>query len=481
VLAVDAGSSRLRVSVIALEDGEVLRSGARATRSCAGELDLDALWADLVELGSSLDLRGIQLLAVAVAAQLGTVIVDERGRPVRPAILWSDARAVEEADWLADTLPDNAAAITGRPLTAELPVAKLRWLARHEPASWQRARRVHSLKDAIVQRLTARSVTDETHASYTGLFDVHARVWSAVLAQTAGIDRALLPPTAPGAALAGALTPDAAAALGLRAGMAVAVGGPDGTLGAVGAGAVRAGVTVDVAGTTDVLLRTIEEPLVDDAGAAVLNAHVVPGLWTTGGPTGLTGGAVEWTARLLGFASAREAHEVLGDAADAMPGADGAVFVTALAGTRFPTWDTGRTGVVAGLRPDHGPAHLLRAAEEGAAFMVAEGLDAIRNLGLTVDEVVVVGGAAARGATLQLRSDSWDLPVVALTNTESTTIGAAILAAVAAGEFADLDAATIAFVHRGEPWAPREQAAQALRAARSRWRAVALSTAAVEA
>jgi xylulokinase len=473
VVAIDAGSSRLRVTLLALEDGSVLQSGARPTHADGGELDVDALWADLVEIMGELDLRGARLVGIGVAAQLGLVVVDADARPVRPALLWGDLRATAEAARLAEALVASPA---GRRITAELPIAKLRWLAGHEPAALARAAHAFSLKDAIVARLTGAVVTDEAHASYSGLYDVTARRWSAELVAAAGIDGELLPGTLPGFASAGGLSAEFAAATGLATGIPVAVGGPDGTLGLVGAGGVRPGVTVDVAGTTDVLLHTTDRPALDPSGAAVLNAHVIPGLWTTGGPTGLTGGAVEWTARLLGFASAKEADVALPDAeSDALLGAGGVTFVTSLSGTRFPTWQIGQPAGISGLRAEHGRAHVLRAAREGAVFTVADGLDAIAGLGHDIGEVLVVGGAA-RPAGLQLRSDVWNRAVAAPVNTEATTVGAAILAGVAAGELADVTAGADALVRPGPRYVPRPEAGRILAGALTRWQAATRSS-----
>ena len=92
----------------------------------------------------------------------------------------------------------------------------------------------------------------------------------------------------------------------------VAVGGPDGSTGALGAGAAAAGVTVDIAGTTDVLMHLVGEPPVRSAlGGAVLNAYLLDDLWAAGGPTGLTGGGLEWLTGVLGYSSVAAAYEAL--------------------------------------------------------------------------------------------------------------------------------------------------------------------------
>lgn len=477
-LAIDAGSSRVRASLLALSDGTVIESQLGPPLPGVAEFDLDALWDDVVAIIAELDHRTVDLRAIAVAAQLGTVVLDEHGRPVRPALAWSDKRAADEAELLAETLAPELLGLMGRPMAPELTIARVRWLAEHEPDSLRRARWVLSIKDALVHRLTHRAVADEASASYSGLFDVHARTWSPTLVAAAGIDPPLLPIPMPGTAVAGGLSDDAAASLGLPAGLPVAVGGPDGSVGAIGAGAVRAGVTIDVAGTTDVLLRTVDRPVRDPRGRTVLNAHLIPDLWTVGGPTGLTGGVVQWTANLLGYPSVAEAERALGEPTSKErvtssangSAADGPIFLTALDGSRFPTWRAHSTGMIADLRPQHGPADVLRAAQEGVAFTVGEGIEALREIGLDTSEVTVVGGAAGRPAGLQLRSNAWSLPVIALVNREATTTGAAMLAGVACTWFADLDAAALALVRPKRRYQPQAETAAAMARARRRWR-----------
>jgi xylulokinase len=481
VLAIDAGSSRIRASFVALADGAVIDSRLGPPLPVVAELDLETLWQDLVGTVGELDRGGVDIRAIGVAAQLGMVLLDERGQPVRPALAWSDKRAVGEAGWLAETVNDGVLAATGRPVAPELWLARLRWLAAHESASLRRTRWVLSLKDALVHRLTGRVVCDEASASYSGLFDVYARAWSPTLVDAAGIDIGVLPPLVSGVAVAGELSIDAAASLGLPAGLVVAGGGPDGTTGAIGAGAVRPGVTVDVAGTTDVLLHTAAAPVRDSARRIVLNAHAIPGLWTVGGPTGLTGAVVQWTASLLGYASVADAERELGTPQPAgHSSADGPIFLTALGGSRFPTWRANSTGLIADLRLEHGPGALFRAAQEGVAFTLAEGLDTLRGLGLEVGEVIVVGGGAARPAGLQLRSDAWGLPVVSLANREATTIGTAMLAGVAASWFTDPDGAARSLVRPARRYEPQRAVAEALARARRRWRAADERQAALE-
>jgi sugar (pentulose or hexulose) kinase len=475
LVAVDVGTSSTRVRLLA-PDGAEVDAAACQTRVVAdtpgfAELDADALWGDVARLIGGLVRESLAVRGVGVTAQLGTMLLDEKGRPAARAILWADTRARAEAEELAGRFGSESMRIAGRRLTPELLAPRLAWLRRHSADLLSRTAKVASLKDFLVLKLTGRLVTDETHASYSGAFDVDRRRWSEALAAALGIDRALLPPVAGASEKAGEVTAAAAAETGLPAGTPVAVGCPDGTAGTVGAGAVRASVTVDVAGTTDTVLHIVARPLRDSEGALIVNAHAAPGLWSVGGPTGLTGGAVAWLTQVLGLADRADA--VLAEAlATIPPGAGGLAFHGALTGSRFPGWRSGERGLLAGLDLSHGPLHLIRAALEGAAFTVASGLDVYRRCGCVVGEVIVVGGLAASREALQLRADCLGVPVVRLDKQEASSVGIAMLAGVCGGVFRDLQEATDAMVVRAGRMEPEPSAASALGTAYARWKSL---------
>jgi sugar (pentulose or hexulose) kinase len=407
---------------------------------------------------------------VAVACQLATVLVDGAMTPTGPALLWQDRRASREAAELASVLDGRDIAIAGRRSAPELTAARLRWVATHEGDAWSRTRYVLSLKDYLVAMLADSIVTDATTASYSMLFDVQQRTWSEALGAAAAVPLARLPRVLAGDARAGEISTAAAASTGLRAGISVAVGGPDGSVAALGSGAVSQGVTVDVAGTTDVVLHTSARPIVDRQGRAVVNAYLIDDLWTTGGPTGLTGGAIAWLSEVLGYDSIERAYREIGAQSAALPpGAGGVTFHTALTGERFPRWTAAAAGSIDGLRREHSAAHVLRAAEEGGAFAVREGLDVLVELGAEIGDVRVSGGVTKRREALQLRADAWRRPVIGVSAGEATTVGTAILAAVAAGAFASIAAAAHAMVRLEPAILPDGRAADAYDVAFERW------------
>ena len=310
LLALDVGTTEARATVHTV-DGAVVATGRHRhalvlSRADQVEADPWELVRSMTGALGAVEAHLGDVSAVGIAAELGTVFVDADLKPLGNAWCWPDKRAWSEAAWIADDVGRATIyAITGRVVDPELPAAKYLWLQRNEPDRAKATRWVLSIKDFLVGVLCGRTVTDETHASYSMLFDVRRREWSADLAASLGVDIALLPRVLPASSAAGTVTRQAAELTGLRQGTLVAVGGPDGTIGMVGMGLVRPGVTADLVGTSDVVFHGTEKPVFDPAQRAVVNAHVVEGLWAVGGPTGTTGGTVARIACLLGYGGGR--------------------------------------------------------------------------------------------------------------------------------------------------------------------------------
>ncbi len=462
-LTIDVGSSRIRAALFS-RDGVLLAEHSRPTPAEAPAPDQaiinpECLWREVAAAVGALGERRREAHAIGVTALLSLVALDAAFEPACDAMLWPDRRAISEAEEMNAEAGPRLLASLGRRLRPEVAGPRLRWLARHRPDAFGRVAHLASLKDYVVLRLTGTLLTDYTNASYSGFFDVERRQWSSQAASLAGVSVDVFPPALPATHLAGRLTRQAAQALGLQEGAAVAVSASDGTVGALGAGAIRAGVTVDIAGTTDVILHIAERSVRDPDGSVVVNAYAVEGLWAVGGATGLTGGAVAWAANLLGYPSVRAAKEALAVELEGIPaGSDGLSFRTSLSGARFPDWRPNDRGLISGVEPRHGPAHLLAAAEEGASVAVANGLEALRRCGVAVRELIVGGGLAGDAGALKRRADLLGVPILAVSERETSSIGAAMLAGVASGVFPDLESAAKIFVRYGGRYTPRRVA-----------------------
>jgi sugar (pentulose or hexulose) kinase len=470
LLGVDVGGSGIRAGVIG-PSGALRSLISRPDPGGADRFNPELTWQAVASAIRELTAAGARVRAVGLTAHLATVLTAPDGRPSAPGMLWRDNRAWREAQELDALLGPELESVTGRPASSESAAARVRMLGKTRPEVLRRTRWLLSLKDYLTLQLTGIPRTDPATASYTQLFDVRQRRWSARIARECGVSMEILPTVRPGVALAGGVTPAAAQLTGLEPGTPVAVGGPDGSTGALGVGAVRPGLTVDIAGTTDVLLHVTDMPTVRVSGGAVLNAYLLDDLWTVGGPTGLTGGGLDWLAATLGHESADAAYRALGPTLDAADPGE-LMIRTTLTGRRLPGWNARMRGRIDGISGEHGAAHLIRAAEEGSAFEVRLGIDALRATGAEVSHVILAGGLAISPRAAQLRANVWGVEIGTTAERHASLRGAALAAAVAAGQFADAREAAAAIAPRTQRYGSDPAGAAAAERRYRRWREV---------
>lgn len=374
--------------------------------------------------------------ALAIAGQLdGCVAVDADGEPLHAALIWQDRRAVVEASAV-----DRARvfALAGQVADPSHLAPKLRWLRDRGV----RAATYHLPTSYLVARLTGARVIDPPHASTTMLFDLAARAWSSELCAAFAIDPGELPTIAPTCAVAGTIDARGAARSGLAVGTPVAVGTGDDFATPLGAGLVAPGTIACAIGTAEVVGAIATTAILDRAaGEPMVETHAYPtGACFVENPGWLSGGAVRWATRLLGLASDAELDRL---AADAPPGADGVTFVPALAGAMTPTWRPHARGALYGLAAAHDRGHVARAVLEGLAFACRDVVDRLVAIGVAPPRarVLVLGGGGRSAIWNQLRADALGAVHDVAARTDSCAVGAAMIAAVAAGWFGELAAA----------------------------------------
>jgi xylulokinase len=227
---------------------------------------------------------------------------------------------------------------------------------------------------------------------------------------------------------------------GLPASIPVAVGTGDDFSSALGAGLVGTGRFINVLGTAEVTGALHPEPVIDPG--RLVETHAFPGgQYYIENPGWLSGGALVWfrdTFRLESF----EHLTVL--AGQAPPGAGGIIFIPALSGAMAPEWIASARGAFYGLTPSHGTPHLARALLEGLAFAMRDVFDRTQVLGVRTQALRIAGGGARSGLWKQIRADLTGLPAETPVHTDTSAIGAALLAAKAAGLIGDIGEAVVA-------------------------------------
>lgn len=375
--------------------------------------------------------------AIGISGQMhGTVLLDNAGHLLRPAIIWEDRRSAPQVKQLTESIGGRRLIkICGSPLATGFQAATLAWLAEHEPDTLNRTAMILLPGDYLRFRLSGDFATEPSDASSTLLFDITARNWSAELLESLGLDQTRLPSVAGSTAVTGALSAQAAQALGLRSGIPIAGGGGDAPLAALAAGATSEHTLLLTISTGSQAILPAKAPVVDRLGRIHTWCNLAPpdiGFpgWYLMGATLASGRALRWLREEIMLEAPPE------PAVSAVPpGAGGLLFLPYLNGERTPHMDPEASGAFIGLRAHHGPAELTRAVMEGAVFALFDAFDVLRQLGGAPDRVVLAGGGARSSIWTQIVASTFDLPVDPLEESEGSAMGAAIVAATALGWF----------------------------------------------
>lgn len=464
-LGIDLGTSS--VKALLLDDdgsvgGEASRPYAvRAPKPGWSESAPEDWWqAVCAAVHAAVGGRAAALRGVGLSGQMhGLVLADAAGRPLRPALLWPDTRAQQQlAHYRA--LPAALRAALANPITVGMAGPMLLWLKAHEPECYAQARWALQPKDWLRFQLVGEVASEPSDASATLLYDLYQDGWAEAVIARLGLRPELLPPLRASAELAGELQPQAAAALGLPAGLPVAVGAADTAAAALGSGLWREGEAQLTVGSGAQLVVMSAQP----KGAPELGVHLYraaqPGMVYAMAAMQNAGLALEWVLEVLGLSW--EAAYAL--AASVPPGCEGVSFLPYLTGERTPHLDPEACGVWDGLRRYHTRAHLVRAAFEGVAFAIADGLAALKRAGMAVRALRLAGGGAKQPWWRQLLADALGCELQPLALANASARGACFLAMLALGQpLAALPRAAL-----GEPVVPGESQ-QALAAAYARF------------
>ena len=431
VLGIDSSTQACKVEVRDSETGELLATGRAdhpAVHPPRAEQDPEAWWRALVSAVRGCGVGDIGAVAVA-GQQHGLVTLDRRGAVIRPAKLWNDTESAPDARRLVEQIggPDLWADACGSVPVASFTIAKLSWLRRREPTSWERLHTVLLPHDYLNHRLTGNYCTDRGDASGTGYWSPRggaycwdllalvddARDWPAAVPSVLG------PHEAAGVLLAGA-----AAELGLAGEPVVTSGTGDNMAAALGLGLAPGEVVVSL-GTSGTVFTVANEPTADSTGAvagfADASGRFLP-LVCTLNATQVT----DAVARLLGVD-----HRGLDELAlSAPPGAGGVTLVPYFAGERTPNRPEA-TGMLTGLRTDVSREQLARAAFEGVVCGLLDGVDALRQADADVEHgrLLLIGGGSRSTAFRQFVADLAQREVSVPHGDEHVAAGACVQAA----------------------------------------------------
>ena len=470
LLGLDVGTTGCKAVAFDLE-GKVLASAYREyplvhPEPGWAELDTNGLWGNVTEVLKEVNhqVTSDPVRALSVSCQGEAVTgVDAAGRALCNFSVSFDHRTVPQAQWWKENLGAECLfRITGMPLHAMYSINKIMWLRDNRPDVFAKAVKFLCVEDFVNFKLTGNYATDWSLAGRTMAFNVVNKCWSTQVLHAADVDVDLLPETYPAATAVGEITPKLAERLGFKDRVVVATGGHDQPCGTLGAGIIEPGLAMNATGTSDVVCPVFAEPILSDkmlAGNYCCSCHVASNRHVSIA-FNLTGGLLlRWYRDVLcdgesarAAESGRDPYDVI--VAEASDEIRSLFFLPHFVGAGTPYLDSGSRGALVGLTVETTKQDLSRAVLDSTNYEMKLNIDRMNDAGLGIRQIRAIGGGAKSPRWLQMKADTFDLPVSSMRTSEAASLGAAMLGGLAVGCFKDAGEAAQAMVHVEHTYQP---------------------------
>ena len=385
------------------------------------------------------DVDKSQVAGISFGGQMhGLVILDEDDNIIRPAILWNDGRTTEETEYLNTVIGwEKLSEYTTGPVNiafAGFTAPKILWVKNKEPENFARISKIMLPKDYIAYKLTGVHCTDVSDASGMLLFDVKKRRWSQEMCDICGISISMLPQCYESYEAVGTILPRVAEELGIRASVKVAAGAGDNAAAAVGTGTVGDNMCNISLGTSGTIFISSKHFGVDRYNALHSFAHADGSYHLMGCMLSAASCNKWWMDDILGtkdYAGEQQAIGKLGE--------NHVYFLPYLMGERSPHNNPNARAVFLGMSMDTTRADMTQAVLEGVAFALRDSLEVARSLGISLTRTKICGGGAKSPLWKKIIANVLNLKVDVLESEEGPSMGGAMLAAVACGEYASVE------------------------------------------
>jgi FGGY-family pentulose kinase len=465
LIGVDVGTQSVRSCLFDL-DGAVVASATRplATtfpKPAWAEQDPDEWWRraleTLTEIVHTSRVSPKDIVALSYDCTACTVVaLTEDGRPLRPALLWMDERAHEEAEE-ASAAGHDVLRYCGGKISPQWMIPKGRWLERHEATVFARARWIVDAADFFTLRLTGRMTASLNNATAKWNYVRPLGGWSVeFLRATKAETLATKWPTdvLPVGRPVGRIQETVAQQVGLSPETLVAQGGIDAHAGEIALGAVGPGDLALILGSSTCHMAQSPTPVFANIWGPYPDA-LVEGMFTLEGGQTATGSIIQWLVERFGGEAVvhakhqgQDVYAYLDGLAEAIPvGSEGLLVLDHFQGNRTPHKDPLARGTVVGLTLKHTLAHLYRAVYEGISFGTRQILDDMAAHGFALKRIVAGGGGAKSRLWTQIQADVLGCSIHLPRDKETMALGAAIWAGLGAGVFKDYQDAIGRMVH----------------------------------
>lgn len=466
VMGIDYGTNGVRVGIFDLQGKEIVFSDEDVEtiipKNGWAEQSTFQWWNALGRASKqALKVSGISpddIIGISYDQTSCTVIAcDRKGRQLRNAILWMDVRAVKEAQEVTNS-KDESLRINGfGNVSPEWMLPKVMWLKRHEPEIYKKADIICEAADWLGYKLTNKWTCNINNVTLRWYYDRANGGWPVKFYQKMGVGDVFkkFPETINDLGVVlGPLSQVAADNMGLNAGTTVGQGGVDATVGMIGMGAIRDGQTALITGTSHLLFAVTKKSMHKSGMWGTYTDCILPHLNLVEGGQISTGSIMKWFVTNMcqdliekGESSGESVYDLLNKPAIALlPGSDGLIMTDFWQGNRSPYTDGGIRGMIYGLSLENNRAHIYRAIMESIAYGTNNIIQEFKDNGFSPKDIVICGGAAYNDLFLQIHADVANIPLKVPNQLQAPCLGSAILAAVAAGEYADIPEAVTSMV-----------------------------------
>ncbi len=383
----------------------------------------------------------------------GLVMLDEKDEVIRPAILWNDSRTTKECDYLNNVIgKDKLSECTANIAFAGFTAPKIMWVKANEPDNYARIHRIMLPKDYLVYRMTGVHATDVSDASGMLLFDVKNRCWSEEMLKICGVKREWLADIYESYEAVGSVTKALAEELGIGSECVVAAGAGDNAAAAVGTGTVGNGECNISIGTSGTVFITSDKFGVDKNNALHSFAHADGAYHLMGCILAAASCNKWWMEDILGTEDFQKEQADI-----SRLGRNDVYFLPYLSGERSPHNNPLAKGAFIGMTMSTGRRDMTQAVLEGVAFALRDCIEVARSLGIEVNTSKICGGGAKSRLWQRIIANVCNLELQVPNVSEGPAMGAAILAAVAAGKYKDVKEAAAKIVGVTETVKPEEE------------------------
>jgi xylulokinase len=459
LLGIDVGSTNLKAVLFGC-DGRVVAK-ADVPTECShpeqGHPDWavwrpEQIWSGIAEsirkVVSGRDVSAIKGVAVTGMGMDG-VPLDKDGKWLYPFISWHCPRTLPQQEWwIKNVGADKQFQMGGNQIWTFNTALRLLWMRKNKPAILAKTHKWVLIEDFVNFMLCGEYATDYSMASTTLLFDQRVQKWNDKLMKKVGIDRDLMCDAKPAGTVLGQVHAAAAKKTGLKVGTLVVLGGHDYSCGCLPTGAFEPGVVLDVLGTWEMVVATINKPVLTPKArqmGVLIDSHVARKKFAVMGAT-VAADMLEWFRREFCAEEKRAAvsagksdWDLIVRLAKRSPaGSNGIYFLPHMSGSHCPVLDHTSAGAFAGLRNTGTRGDMLRAVIEGINYQFFEIIRAFaENMGVKDDRVVAVGGPTKNSLWMQNKADISGTAVHVPDVDEAVPLGAAILAGIGTGVYRD--------------------------------------------